>query len=161
MQRTLVDERRWIGHRRFLHALSFCTLLPGPEAQQLAIYIGWLLNGVRGGLAAGTLFVAPGVVALLVLSAIYVGFGDTDAVEAVFAGVAPAVLAIVVQAVIRVGRRALAHRALVAIAVAAFLALALFGIPFPVVIAAAAATGLALGRWAPGAVSGAGGHGAD
>src|SRR5215203_1197696 len=86
MQRTLVDEKRWIGQSRFLHALSYCTLLPGPEAQQLAIYIGWLLNGLRGGLVAGVLFVVPGVVALFGLSAIYVAYGDTAAVTALFAG---------------------------------------------------------------------------
>ena len=149
MQRTLVDEKRWIGQERFLHALSYCMLLPGPEAQQLAIYIGWLLNGLRGGLVAGVLFVLPGVVALLALSAVYVGFGDTTVVTAVFAGLAPAVLAIVVQAVVRVGRRSLAHPALVALAVAAFLALALFGVPFPVVVVGAAAVGWGLGHWAP------------
>ena len=160
MQRILVDEKRWIGQRRFLHALNYCMLLPGPEAQQLAVYIGWLLNGLRGGLAAGILFVIPGVIALLALSAIYVGFGDTTAVTALFAGLAPAVLAIVVQAVVRVGRRALAHRALVGLAVAAFLALAVFGIAFPVVVAAAAAAGLVLGRYAPHVMTGAGGgHG--
>ena len=86
MQRTLVDEKRWIGQGRFLHALNYCMLLPGPEAQQLAIYIGWLLNGLRGGLIAGTLFVLPGALALLVLSAVYVGFGDTTAVDALFLG---------------------------------------------------------------------------
>jgi chromate transporter len=149
MQRMLVDERRWIGQKRFLHALNYCMLLPGPEAQQLAIYVGWLLNGARGGLVAGTLFVIPGVLALLALSAIYVAFGETTAVVALFAGLAPAVLAIVAQAVIRVGRRALAHPALVAIAVAAFLALAFFSVPFPVVVAAAAAVGWVLGRFAP------------
>src|SRR3954447_13874191 len=119
MQRTLVDEKRWIGQQRFLHALSFCTLLPGPEAQQLAIYIGWLLNGVRGGLVAGTLFVLPGVLALLALSAVYLAFGATTVVSGLFAGAASAVLAVVAQAVWRVGRRALAHPALVAVAVAA------------------------------------------
>lgn len=149
MQRTLVDERRWIGQRRFLHALNYCMLLPGPEAQQLAIYVGWLLNGTRGGVVAGTLFVLPGLLALLALSAIYVAFGETTAVVALFAGLAPAVLAIVVQAVVRVGRRALAHPALVAVAVAAFLALAVFAVPFPLVVAAAAAVGWALGRFAP------------
>ena len=149
MQRVLVEEKRWIGQKRFLHALNYCMLLPGPEAQQLAIYVGWLLNGARGGLVAGTLFVIPGVLALLALSAIYVAFGETTAVVALFAGLAPAVLAIVAQAVIRVGRRALAHPALVAIAVAAFFALAVFAIPFPVVIAAAAVLGWALGRLAP------------
>ena len=160
MQRVLVDEKRWIGQRRFLHALNYCMLLPGPEAQQLAIYIGWLLNGRRGGLVAGILFVLPGVVALLALSAIYVAYGDTTAVTALFAGLAPAVLAIVVQAVIRVGRRALAHPALVAIAVAAFLALAVFGLAFPIAIGAAALLGLALGRFAPHAIARAGGDGA-
>src|SRR5215218_9672336 len=162
MQRILVDEKRWIGQRRFLHALNYCMLLPGPEAQQLAIYIGWLLNGTRGGLAAGTLFVIPGVVALLALSAIYVGFGDTAAITALFAGLAPAVLAIVVQAVIRVGRRALAHRALVGIALAAFVALAVFRIAFPIVVAVAALAGLSLGRFTPQALTGAGGgHAGD
>ena len=158
MQRVLVEEKRWIGQRRFLHALSYCTLLPGPEAQQLAIYIGWLLNGTRGGLAAGTLFVLPGVVALFALSAAYVAFGATTVVTALFAGLAPAVLAIVTQAVLRVGKRALAHPALVAVAVAAFLALAVFRIPFPVVIAAAAATGWALGRFVPHVMSAGNGH---
>ena len=162
MQRILVDEKRWIGQRRFLHALNYCMLLPGPEAQQLAIYIGWLLNGLRGGLVAGILFVIPGVFALLALSAIYVAFGETAAVTALFAGLAPAVLAIVVQAVIRVGKRALAHRALVALAVGAFVALAMFAIPFPVVVAAAAAIGWGLGRFAPHTVTGGGsGHGSD
>ncbi len=149
MQRELVDQRRWIGQRRFLHALSYCTLLPGPEAQQLSIYVGWLLNGVRGGLVAGVLFVLPGVVALLGLSALYIGYGDTTAVEALFAGLAPAVLAVVVHAVVRVGRKALGHPAFVGVAVAAFLALTVVAVPFPVVVAAAAVVGWALGRWAP------------
>jgi chromate transporter len=152
MQRTLVDERRWIGQRRFLHAMNYCMLLPGPEAQQLATYVGWLLNGTRGGLVAGGLFVLPGLVALLVLSAVYVAFGDTTAVTAVFAGLAPAVVAIVAQAVVRVAKRALTSPALIAIAVAAFLALALFGVPFPVVVALAGVTGWALARWRPGAL---------
>ncbi|WP_222267336.1 chromate efflux transporter [Modestobacter marinus] len=152
MQRTLVDEKRWIGQRRFLHALNYCTLLPGPEAQQLATYVGWLLHGTRGGLVAGGLFVLPGVVALLALSAVYVAFGDTTAITAVFAGLAAAVLAIVVQAVIRVARKALDSRALIAIAVASFAALALFGVPFPIVVALAGLTGWALGRWRPSAL---------
>ncbi|SDN02165.1 chromate transporter [Geodermatophilus siccatus] len=152
MQRTLVDEHRWIGQRRFLHAMNYCMLLPGPEAQQLATYVGWLLHGTRGGLVAGGLFVLPGVVALLVLSAVYVAFGDTTAVLAVFAGLAPAVLAIVAQAVQRVAKRALDSRALAAVAVAAFLALALFGVPFPLVVALAGAAGWALGRWRPAAL---------
>jgi chromate transporter len=149
MQRTLVEEHRWIGQRRFLHALSYCTLLPGPEAQQLAIYVGWLLNGLKGGLVAGILFVLPGVIALLALSALYVGAGDTTLVTALFAGLAPAVLAIVAQAVVRVSGRALGHPAFVALAALAFFALAVFGVPFPIVILAAAGAGWALGRWAP------------
>jgi chromate transporter len=149
MQRALVDDKRWIGQRRFLHALNYCTLLPGPEAQQLATYIGWLLHGTRGGLVAGGLFVLPGVIALLALSAIYVAFGTTTVVTAVFTGLAAAVLAIVVQAVVRVGQRALNSRALVVLAVVAFLCLFLFGVPFPVVVAAAGMAGWALGRWWP------------
>lgn len=158
MQRHLVDERRWIGQRRFLHALNYCMLLPGPEAQQLAIYVGWLLNGIRGGLVAGTLFVLPGAVALLALSAIYVGYGDTTVVTALFAGLAPAVVAIVAQAVWRVGTRALANPVLVGLAVTAFIALAVFGVPFPIVIAAAALTGWALHYWRPQLIT-TGGHG--
>ncbi|MGY1624551.1 chromate efflux transporter [Geodermatophilus sp. SYSU D00965] len=152
MQRALVDEKRWIGQRRFLHALNYCTLLPGPEAQQLATYVGWLLHGTRGGLVAGGLFVLPGVVALLALSAVYVAFGTTTVVTAVFVGLAAAVLAIVAQAVVRVAKRALDSRALAVVAVAAFLALALFGVPFPVVVALAGLAGWALGRWRPSAM---------
>ncbi|MGY1773247.1 chromate efflux transporter [Blastococcus sp. SYSU D00813] len=152
MQRTLVDEKRWIGQRRFLHALNYCTLLPGPEAQQLATYVGWLLHGTRGGLVAGGLFVLPGVVALLALSAVYVAYGDTTAITAVFTGLAAAVLAIVVQAVIRVARKALDSRALVVLAVASFVALAVFGVPFPAVVAVAGVAGWALGRWRPSAL---------
>lgn len=154
MQRVLVEERRWIGQRRFLHALNFCMLLPGPEAQQLAVYTGWLLGGTRGGLVAGTLFVLPGVLALLALSAVYVAFGTTGVVVGVLAGVAPAVLAVVVQALVRIGRRALHHPALRTVAVAAFLALALFAVPFPLVVAGAALAGWLLGRWVPHAVRG-------
>ncbi|MGW6908883.1 chromate efflux transporter [Streptomyces sp. NPDC054940] len=163
MQRALVEEKRWIGQQRFNHALSYCMLLPGPEAQQLAIYTGWLLNGTRGGLAAGTLFVLPGVVALLALSALYVGFGTTAAVTGLFAGLAPAVVAIVAQAVWRVGRRSLTHPLLVGLAVASLAALALFQVPFPVVIVAAGVAGWLIARWAPGvfkpAANGSGGDG--
>jgi len=149
MQRTLVDERRWIGEKRFLHALNYCMLLPGPEAQQLAIYTGWLLNGTLGGLIAGILFVLPGLLAILALSVLYVAQGDTTVVTGLFLGLAPAVLAIVVQAVLRVGKRALHNRMLVLLAVAAFLALALFGVPFPIVILAAGGVGWAVHRWRP------------
>jgi chromate transporter len=163
MERELVEERRWIGPQRFLHALNYCMLLPGPEAQQLAVYIGWLLNGLRGGLVAGVLFVLPGMVTLLALAAIYVAWGDATAVTAVFAGLAPAVLAVVAQAVLRVGGRALGHPAMVAMAAGAFVALALFAVPFPLVVAAAAGVGWLLGRLAPQTLTsqGKGGHDAD
>ncbi len=150
MQHVLVDQKRWIGQRRFLHALNYCMLLPGPEAQQLAIYTGWLLNGTLGGLIAGTLFVLPGVVALLALSAVYVGFGETLVVTALFAGLAPAVIAIVVQAVHRVGKRALHHPALVGLAVASFLALTLLGVPFPLVVLGSGVAGWLLAGRLPG-----------
>ena len=149
MHRELVDDRRWIGEDRFLHALSYCTLLPGPEAQQLAIYLGWLLNGTSGGLVAGALFVLPGYVALMILSAIYAGWGATTAVTAIFAGLAPAVLAIVSQAVWRIGRRALKNRVLIGIAIVAFVALFVFELAFPIVIAAAAVIGYATSRVRP------------
>jgi len=150
MQRTLVEEKRWIGQQRFLFALSYCTLLPGPEAQQLATYVGWLLNGVRGALVAGVLFILPGVVALLVLSGVYVAYGETTLVESLFLGLAPAVIAIVVQAVLRVGRKGLGHPALVGLAALAFLALTFLDVPFPVVVLTAAIIGWALGRRIPG-----------
>ena len=149
MQHKLVDEKRWIGQRRFLHALNYCMLLPGPEAQQLAIYTGWLLNGTLGGLIAGVLFVLPGMVALLGLTILYLAAGSTAVVTGLFAGLAPAVIAIVVQAVHRLGGRALTDPALVVLAVASFVALAGCGVPFPVVIAVAGALGWALSRWLP------------
>jgi chromate transporter len=149
MQRTLVDEKRWIGQQRFLFALSYCTLLPGPEAQQLATYVGWLLNGVKGALVAGVLFILPGVVALLALSGIYVVYGDTTLVEALFLGLAPAVIAIVIQAVIRVARKGLDHSTLVGLAVASFVAITFFAVPFPVVVGLAALIGWGLGKAIP------------
>jgi chromate transporter len=149
MHRELVDERRWIGEQRFLHALSYCTLLPGPEAQQLAIYLGWLLNGTAGGLVAGILFVLPGYIALMILAAIYAQWGATTAVTAIFAGLAPAVLAIVSQAVWRIGKRSLKNRLLIGIAAAAFVALFVFNIAFPIVIAAAGLAGYLAGRSRP------------
>lgn len=149
MQRTLVEDRRWIGQQRFNHALNFCMILPGPEAQQLAVYVGWLLNGLRGAISAGVLFVLPGMVALLALSGLYVAFGETTAINAVFAGLAPAVLAIIVQAVIRVSRRSLVHPILIVFAVASFAALTFFSMPFPLVIALAALAGWLVGRLKP------------
>jgi chromate transporter len=150
MHRELVERRRWIGERRFLHALSFCTVLPGPEAQQLAVYLGWLLNGTVGGLVAGTLFVLPGYVALLALSITYVAWGDTVVVEGLLGGIAPAVIAVVAQAMWRIGRRTVRHGVGVALAAGAFVALAVLSIPFPVVIAVAAVVGLVAARRWPG-----------
>src|SRR5215211_255422 len=149
MQHTLVDEKRWLGQRRFLHALNYCMLLPGPEAQQLAIYTGWLLNGAVGGLIAGTLFVLPGMVAMLILSAIYVGFGNTNLVDGLFLGLAPAVIAIVIQAVVRVSRRALTHPSLIVLAVAAFIGLSFFAVPFPAIVVVAGLAGFVLARFWP------------
>ncbi len=149
MHTEIVERRRWVGEQRFLHALSYCTLLPGPEAQQLAIYLGWLLNGTLGGLIAGILFVLPGFVAILGLSIVYAGWGDTTIVTAIFAGVAPAVIAIVAQAVVRLSSRALYSRVLVALAVMSFVALAVFSVPFPIVILGAGLIGYLVGRIRP------------
>jgi chromate transporter len=149
MHRELVERMRWISERRFLHALNYCMVLPGPEAQQLATYIGWLLHGVRGGIAAGALFVLPSLAILVALSWLYVRYGHLPAVAAVLQGVKPAVVAIVLAAAWRVGSRTLRHPLLVALAVGAFVALAMFDVPFPLVILGAAAAGVAGGRFAP------------
>jgi chromate transporter len=146
MQRILVDEKRWVSQERFLHALSYCMLLPGPEAQQLATYVGWLLHGWRGGLAAGTLFVLPGFVAILALSILYALARDAPLVAAALFGLKAAVLAIVVEAVVRVGRRALGARAKWLIAAAAFAAIFFFDVPFPLIVLGAGLAGFALGR---------------
>ena len=145
MHKVFVDEKRWIDEPRYLHALSYCTLLPGPEAQQLATYVGWLLHGVRGGIIAGGLFVIPGVVVMLGLSWLYAAQGQTPLVAALFYGVKAAVVALVVEALIRIGRRALKGWADLAIAAAAFAALTLFGAPFPVVVLSAALIGFFCG----------------
>src|SRR5581483_11845034 len=134
MHRILVEEKRWVSEERFLHALNYCMLLPGPEAQQLATYIGWLMHRIRGGLVAGGLFVLPGFVALMILSWMYVTYGKIPAVAALFVGLKAAVLAMVLEAVIRVGRRALKTPVMVVIAALAFVALFVFSVPFPVVI---------------------------
>jgi len=149
MHRELVEKARWISERRFLHALNYCMLLPGPEAQQLATYIGWLLHGTRGGIVAGGLFVLPSLVLLIVLSWIYVRFGSVPAVAAVLYGVKPAVVAIVLAAAWRIGSRTLHHWILWVIAAAAFVALFAFDLPFPLVIAAAALTGFVGARMLP------------
>ncbi len=149
MQRILVDEKRWVSQERFLHALNYCMLLPGPEAQQLATYNGWLLHRTAGGLVAGLLFVLPGFLSVLALSVLYAGFRQTAAVEALFYGLKPAVLAVVVEALVRIGRRALGSRTRLAIAAAAFVAIFYLDLAFPLIIVLAALTGYLRGRWGP------------
>ena len=134
MHTTLVEEKRWISEERFLHALSFCMLLPGPEAQQLATYVGWLLHGVRGGIVAGTLFILPGFCIILGLSTIYALFQNMALLGGLFFGLKCAVLAIVVDAMLRVGRRALKNGVMLALAIAAFAAIFLLGVPFPLIV---------------------------
>jgi chromate transporter len=142
MHREIVDRRGWIDEKRFLHALNYCMLLPGPEAQQLATYIGWRLHGLRGGLVAGLLFILPGVVVLLVLSALYALYAETALLAAVFYGVKPAVVALVAQAFLRLGARTLTTNLARTIAAAAFLALFFFDVPFPLVVVAAGVIGV-------------------
>jgi chromate transporter len=141
MHRILVEEKNWISESRFLHALNYCMLLPGPEAQQLATYIGWLLHRTAGGIMAGGLFILPGVISIMALSYIYAGYGNVSFVEALFFGLKAAVLAIVIQAVVRVGKRALRNRIMIALAAAAFIAIFFFNVPFPVIIIAAGVIG--------------------
>lgn len=141
MHRELVERRNWIDEGRFLHALNYCMLLPGPEAQQLAVYIGWLLHRTWGGIVAGLLFVLPGFVSILGLSILYASYRELPAVAAIFFGLKAAVLAIVVEAVLRIGRRALRSRGLVGVAVAAFVAIFLLRVPFPAIVLGAAIFG--------------------
>jgi chromate transporter len=146
MHRILVEEKRWIGEERFLHALNYCMLLPGPEAQQLAVYVGWLLHRTLGGLVAGTLFVLPGLVSIMVLSWIYAAYGNVGVVEALFFGLKAAVLAIVLEAVVRIGRRALKNNVMLGLAAAALVAIFAFDVPFPLIILTAALVGFFGGR---------------
>jgi chromate transporter len=149
LHREVVERRGWVGERRFLHALSFCALLPGPEAMQLATYLGWLMHGVAGGIVAGLLFVLPGAAVLLGLSLVFVSVGHVPAIEGVFFGLKCAVLALVIQAVPRIGRRALKTRTAWVVAAMAFAALFFFAAPFPAVVLAAGAVGAAApGRFA-------------
>src|SRR5258707_2261929 len=141
MHRILVEEKNWISESRFLHALNYCMLLPGPEAQQLATYIGWLLHRTAGGIMAGGLFILPGIIAIMGLSYIYAAFGHVGFVEALFFGLKAAVLAIVLQAVVRVGSRALRNSVMIALAAAAFVGIFFFNVPFPVIIIAAGVIG--------------------
>jgi chromate transporter len=142
MHKMLVDERKWISDARYFHALNYCMLLPGPEAQQLATYVGWLMHGVRGGLVAGLMFVLPGAFVMLGLSVLYVLYADVPLVEDLFFGIKAAVLAIVIEAILRISRRAFTGPVMTLIAAAAFVALFLFNVPFPLVVLSAALVGL-------------------
>ena len=149
MHRILVEEKRWVSEERFLHALNYCMLLPGPEAQQLATYIGWLMHRTLGGIMAGGLFVLPGVIAIMALSYVYAAWGNVPIVVALFFGLKAAVLAIVVEAVVRIGKRALKNRALIGLAAAAFVGIFFLNVPFPVIIFGAALIGFVGGdAWA-------------
>src|SRR5688572_8083015 len=134
MHRILVEEKRWVSEERFLHALNYCMLLPGPEAQQLATYIGWLMHRTLGGIIAGGLFVLPGVVAIMALSYVYAAWGNVPIVVALFFGLKAAVLAIVVEAVFRIGKRALKNGIMIGLAAAAFMGIFFLGVPFPVIV---------------------------
>jgi chromate transporter len=159
MHRLIVEERGWVDEASFLHALNFCMLLPGPEAQQLATYIGWRMHGVAGGIVAGTLFILPGALAILALSILYVTLGQVPAVEGLLFGLRAAVIALIAQALLRLGRRVVGNRVLFGLAAAAFLALYVFGLPFPLVIVAAALVGWWGGRAGHPAFAGSAGHG--
>ncbi|NUJ81414.1 chromate efflux transporter [Methylocystis sp. FS] len=158
MHRVLVEEKRWLSESRFLHALNYCMLLPGPEAQQLATYVGWLMHGTRGGVMAGGLFILPGVAAIMALSIVYALFGKVGFVAAAFFGLKAAVLAIVVQAVFRVGKRALKNRVMQGIAAAAFVAIFFFDVSFPLIVFAAGVIGYFGGKAKLSEFAG-GGHG--
>ena len=160
MHQELVEHRRWISERRFLHALNYCMVLPGPEAQQLATYIGWLMHRTRGGIVAGGLFVLPSLFVLVALSWIYIAFGQVPLVAGLFYGIKPAVTAIVIQAAHRIGSRALKNGVLWGIAAAAFVAIFALNVPFPLIVLGAALIGYVGGRVAPDKFRTGGGHGA-
>jgi chromate transporter len=161
MHQELVEKRRWIGEHRFLHALNYCMLLPGPEAQQLAIYIGWLLHRTWGGIVAGTLFVLPSLFILSALTYVYLTFGDLTFVQGIFNGIKPAVVAIVVFAAWRIGSRALKNGPLWAMAALSFVAIFAFDVPFPYIVLAAGILGFVGGKLAPETFRVGGGHGAS
>lgn len=159
MHQELVERRRWISEKRFLHALNYCMVLPGPEAQQLATYIGWLMHRTWGGIVAGALFVLPSLFILITLSWIYIAFGEMPVVAGLFYGIKPAVTAIVVQAAHRIGSRALKNKVLWGIAAASFVAIFAAKVPFPAIVAVAALVGYLGGRFMPGKFKTGGGHG--
>ncbi len=160
MHQELVERRRWISERRFLHALNYCMVLPGPEAQQLATYIGWLMHRTWGGVIAGGLFVLPSLFILIALSWVYIAFGEVPVVAGLFYGIKPAVTAIVVQAAHRIGSRALKNNWLWGIAAASFVAIFALSVPFPLIVLSAALLGYVGGKLAPGVFTVGGGHGA-
>src|SRR5947208_8067737 len=159
MHRILVDEKRWISESRFLYALNYCMLLPGPEAKQLAIYIGWLMHRTLGGIVAGSLFVVPGVISIMALSYVYAIYGNVPFVIALFFGLKAAVLAIVIEAVVRIGKRALKNNAMRLLAAAAFVGIFFFAIPFPIIILGAALIGFVGTASGADAFKSDGGHG--
>ena len=161
MHEELVVRRRWLSEKRFLHALNYCMVLPGPEAQQLATYIGWLMHKTRGGIVAGVLFVLPSLFLLIALSWIYIAYGQVAWVAGLFYGIKPAVTAIVIQAAHRIGSRALKNNLLLAIAAASFVAIFALNVPFPLIVLAAALIGFVGGRMRPESFSAGGGHAAS
>jgi chromate transporter len=161
MHRILVEEKRWISESRFLHALNYCMLLPGPEAQQLATYVGWLMHRTLGGIMAGVLFVIPGIIAIMALSYVYAAYGNVPVIAALFFGLKAAVLAIVLEAVFRIGKRSLKNNVMVSLAVAAFVGIFFFNVPFPIIIFGAALIGFVGARAGSTAFQVGGGHGGD
>jgi chromate transporter len=149
MHQELVEKKKWVSNERFLNALNYCMLLPGPEAQQLAIYIGWLLHRIPGGVVAGALFVIPSIFVLLGLSYVYAAHGNVPWIASIFDGLKPAVMAIVAAAVIRIGKKALKNEVMVTIAAAAFIAIFFFKVPFPIIVLGAGLVGLAGGMVLP------------
>src|SRR6476661_9452302 len=143
MHRILVEEKRWISEERFLHALNYCMLLPGPEAQQLATYIGWLMHRTLGGIIAGGLFVVPGIIAIMALSYVYAAWGYVPIIVALFFGLKAAVLAIVIEALVRIGKRALNNKVMIALAAIAFIGIFFLGVPFPIIVFGAGIIGFA------------------
>ena len=161
MHRILVEEKRWISEQRFLHALNYCMLLPGPEAQQLATYIGWLMHRTLGGIIAGGLFVVPGIISIMALSYVYAAWGNVPVIVALFFGLKAAVLAIVVEAVVRIGKRALRNRVMIALGAIAFVGIFFFNVPFPIIVFSAAIIGFVAGLMGLAEFEASAGHAAD
>src|SRR6516164_8746042 len=161
MHRIIVDEKKWVGESRFLHALSYCMLLPGPEAQQLATYIGWLMHRTLGGIIAGGFFVVPGIISIMALSYVYAAWGNVPVIVALFFGLKAAVLAIVVEAVVRIGKRALRNRVMIALAAIAFVGIFFFNVPFPIIVFSAAIIGFVAGLMGLAEFEANAGHAAD